>query len=164
MVLKKTIESPSNCKEIKPVHPKGNQSWGFVGRTYAKADTSILWLPEVKKWLIWKDPEAGKDLRQEEKEWQRMSWLDGITNLMDMSLSNLWPGSQVCYSPWGHRESDTAERLKCTEVNCCSMSGSNCCFLICIQISQEAGMVVWYYYLFKNFPHFVENHTVKVSG
>ena len=79
---------------------------------------------------------------------------------MDMSLSNLWPGSQVCYSPWGGAESDTTEWLKCTELDC-SMSGSNCCFLSCIEISQEAGMVVWYY-LFKNFPHFVE--TPRVEG
>ena len=82
MVLKNIFQSPSNCKEIKWMHPKENQSRRFIGRTDAEADTPILWPPDAKKWLIWKDPDAGKDLRQEEKEWQRMSWLDGITNSM----------------------------------------------------------------------------------
>ena len=67
MVLKKILESPLDCKEIKPVNPKGNQSWIFTGRTDAKAETPILWPPDVKNWLIWKDPDAGKDWRWEEK-------------------------------------------------------------------------------------------------
>ena len=66
VVLEKTLESPLDCKEIKPVHPKGDQSWIFSGRTDAKAETLILWTPDVKSWLIWKNPDAGKDLRQEE--------------------------------------------------------------------------------------------------
>ena len=61
------IESPLDCKEIQPVHPKGNQSWIFTGRTDAEAETPILWLQDVKNWLIWKDPDAGKDWGQEEK-------------------------------------------------------------------------------------------------
>ena len=65
VVLEKTLESPLDCKEIQPVHPKGNQSWIFIGRTDAEAETSILWPPEVKNWLTWKDPHAGKDWRQE---------------------------------------------------------------------------------------------------
>ena len=65
-VLEKTLESPLDCKEIQPVHPKGDQSWVFIGRTDAKAP--ILWPPDVKSWLIWKDSDAGKDWRQEEKE------------------------------------------------------------------------------------------------
>ena len=67
VVLEKTLESPLNCKEIQPFHPKGNQSWIFIGRTDAEAETPILWPPDAKSWLIWKDPDAGKDWGQEEK-------------------------------------------------------------------------------------------------
>ena len=67
VVLEKTLESPLDCKEIQPVHPKGKQSWIFTGRTDAEPETPILWLPDVKNWLIGKDPDAGKDWRQEEK-------------------------------------------------------------------------------------------------
>ena len=67
VVLEKTLESPLDCKEIKPVHPKEDQFWMFIGRTDAEAETPILWPPDVKSWLIWKDPDAGKDWGQEEK-------------------------------------------------------------------------------------------------
>ena len=67
VVLEKTLESPLDCKEIQPLHPKGNQSWVFIRRTDAEAETPILWPPDVKNWLIWKDPDAGKDWRREEK-------------------------------------------------------------------------------------------------
>ena len=83
VVLEKTLESPLDCKEIQPVHPKGNQSSIFIGRTDAKAETPILWPPDVKNWLIWKDPDAGKDWRQKEKrmtEDEMVGWhhlLDG---------------------------------------------------------------------------------------
>ena len=89
VVLEKTLKSPLDCKEIQPVHPKGNQSLIFVRRTDAEAETPILWPPDAKIWLIAKDPDAGKDGRQEERGWQRMRWLDGIIDLMDMSLSKL---------------------------------------------------------------------------
>ena len=67
VVLEKTLESPLDCKEIQPVHPKGNQPWIFIGRIDAEAETPVLWPPDGKNWLIWKDPDAGKDWRQEEK-------------------------------------------------------------------------------------------------
>ena len=67
VVLEKTLESPLDCKEIQPVHPKGDKSWVFIGRTDVEAKAAILWLADVKSWLIWKDPDAGKDWGQEEK-------------------------------------------------------------------------------------------------
>ena len=67
LVLEKTLESPLDCKEIKPVNPEGNQSWIFIGRTDLEAENPILWPPDVRNWLIWKDPDAGKEWRQEEK-------------------------------------------------------------------------------------------------
>ena len=88
VVLDKILESPLDCKEIKPVHPKGNQSWIFTGRTGAKAETPILWPADVKNWLLGKDPDAGKDWRQE-KGTTEDNMVDGITDLMDMSLSKL---------------------------------------------------------------------------
>ena len=77
------------CKEIKPVNPKGNQSWIFIGRTDAEAETSILWPPDAKNWLTGKDPNAGKDWRQEEKGTIEDKMVGCITNTMDMSLSKL---------------------------------------------------------------------------
>ena len=83
-------EDSWECKEIQPVHPKGDQSWGFIGRTDAEAETPVLWLPHAKRWLIGKDPDAGKDWGQEEKGTTEERWLDGITDLMDMGLGGLW--------------------------------------------------------------------------
>ena len=90
MVLEKTLESPLDCKEIQPVHSKGDQSWVFIVRTDAKAGTPILWSPYEKNWLIGKDSDAGRDWGQEEKGTTKDEMLDGITDSMDVSLSDLW--------------------------------------------------------------------------
>ena len=88
VVLEKTLESLLDCKEIQPVHPKGNQPWIFIRRTDAEAETPILWPPDAKNQLTGKDPDAGKDWRREENGMKEMRWLDGITEAMDMS--RLW--------------------------------------------------------------------------
>ena len=90
MLFKKTLESPLDCKEIQPVHPKGDQSWVFIGRTDAEAETPVLWPPDAKSWLIGKDPDAGRDWGQEEKGTTEDEVADGITNSMGMNLSKLW--------------------------------------------------------------------------
>ena len=89
VVLEKTLESPLDCKEIQPVHPKGNQSWVFIGRTDVEVEIPILWPPDVKSWLIWKDPDAGKDWGKEKKGMTENE-MDGITDSMDMGLGRLW--------------------------------------------------------------------------
>ena len=89
MVLEKTLESPLDCKEIQAAHPKGDQAWVFVGRTDAEVETPVLWPPHAKSWLIGKDPDAGRGWGQGEKGTTEDEMLDGITDLMGMSLSKL---------------------------------------------------------------------------
>ena len=121
VVLEKTLESPLDSKEIQPVHPKGNQSWIFTGRTDVEAETRVLWLPDVKNWLIGKDPDAGKDWRQEEKGttedetvgWHH--WLNGDEFEQAPGVGG-GQGSLACYSPWGPRQSDMTEGLNWTEL------------------------------------------------
>ena len=116
VVLEKTLESPLDCKEIQPVHPKGDQSWVFIGRTDVEAETLILWPPHAKSWLIGKDPDAGKDWRQEKKgmtEDEMVGWhhrLNGHGFGWTLGVGD-GQGGLVCCSPWGHKESDTTEQL-----------------------------------------------------
>ena len=90
VVLEKTLESPLDCKEIQPVHPKGNQSWIFIGRTDAKAETPILWPPDARTDSLEKTMMLGKIEGKRRRGWQRMRWLDGITDSMDIGLGGRW--------------------------------------------------------------------------
>ena len=110
-MLEKTVESPLDLREIKPVKPKGNQSWIFIGRTDDEAETPIVWPPDVKNWITEKRPWCWVNLKAEEERDDRMRWLDGITDLMDLSLSTLWELVLLCCSPLGCKESDTTEPL-----------------------------------------------------
>ena len=122
MVLEKTLVSPLDCKEIQPVHPKGAQSWVFIVRTDVEAETLILCPPDVKSWLIWKDPDAGKDWGQEEKGttenemvgWYH--WLNGHEFGQTPGVSD-GQGGPACCGPWGRKESDMTEWLNWTDVN-----------------------------------------------
>ena len=110
-VLEKTLESPLDCKEIQPVHPKGNQSWIFIERTDVEAETPILWPADAKSWLTVKDPDAGKDWRQEQKgttKDEMVGWhhgLDGHGFRWTPGVGD-GQGGLACCSPWGCKESD----------------------------------------------------------
>ena len=120
VVLEKTLESPLDCKEVQPVHSKRDQSWVFIGRTDAKAETPVLWPPDEKSWLIGKDFDAGRDWGQEEKGttedemagWHHrlygheFEWTPGVGD---------GQGGLACCDSWGRKESDTTERLNWTD-------------------------------------------------
>ena len=120
VVLEKTLESPLDCKEIQPVHPKGDQSWVFIRRTDAEAETLILWPPHVKSWLIGKDPDAGRDWGQEDKgitEDEMAGWhhqLDAHEFQWTLGVGDR-QGGLVCCDSWSPKELDTTERLNWTE-------------------------------------------------
>ena len=120
VVLEKTLKSPLDCKEIQPVHPKGDQPWVFIGRTDAEAETPKLWPPHVKSWLIGKDSGAGRNWGQEEKgttEDEMSGWhhrLNGHEFEWTLGVGD-GQGRLACCGSWGHKESDTTERLNWTE-------------------------------------------------
>ena len=122
VMLEKTLESPLDCREIQPVHPKGDQSWVFIGRTDVEVETPILWPPHAKSWLIGKDPDAGRDWGQEEKGmtedemvgWHHrlhghgFGWIPGVGD---------GQGGLACCGSWGRKESDMSEWLNWTELH-----------------------------------------------
>ena len=122
VVLEKILGNPLDCKEIQPVHPKADQSWVFIGRTDVEAETPIIWPPDVKSWLIGKDPNAGKNWGQEEKgttEDEMVRWhhrFDGHGFGWTLGVGD-GQGGLACYGSWGCKESDRTERLNWTELN-----------------------------------------------
>ena len=120
VVLEKTLESPLDSKEIQPVHPKGDQSWVFIGRTDVEAETQILWPPHGKSWLIWKDPDAGKDWGQKEKgmtEDEMVRWHHRLNRYgfgWTLGVGD-GQGGLACCGSWGRKESNTTEQLNWTD-------------------------------------------------
>ena len=120
VMLEKTLESPLACKEIKPVHPKGNQSWIFIGRTDAEAEAPILWPTDAKSQLTGKDPDAGKDGRREEgtTEIEMVGWHHWLNGHEFEQVPGEGQESLACYSPWAHKELNTTERLNNSKYCC----------------------------------------------
>ena len=143
VVLEKTLESPLDCKEIQPVHPKGDQSWVFIGGTDGEAETPVLWPPHVKSWLIGKDSDAGRDWGQEEKGmtedemagWHH--WLDAHEFEWTPGVGD-GQGGLACCNPWGCKESDTTERLNWTELKSPRNRWNIVCYLV---LEAEAFLV-----------------------
>ena len=153
VLLEKTLKGPLDCKEIQPVHPKGNQSWIFLGRTDAEAETPILWPPDVKNWLTGKDPDAGKDWRQEEKgtaehemvechHWLNRHEFEQAPGVGDEQ------GSLAGYSPWGHKDSDMTKWLNWTEQN---RSWQSFFFPLKDQIINMALQTTWFLFQLLSF-------------
>ena len=143
VVLEKTLESPLDCTEIQPVHPKGNQSWLFIGRTDVEAETPMLLPPDVKNWLIWKDPDSGKDWRQEngKTEDEMVHWVDNgptqWTWVWVNSRSWWWTGRP----PWGCKVLHMTERLNWTEAKGVTGLWSNkTLFITTATLVQDGGI------------------------
>ena len=118
-VVLQTLENPLDCKKMQSVHPKRDQSWMFIGRTDVESETPIIWPHDAKSWLIWNNPDAGKDWRWEQKGQQRIRWLDGITLnghefAWTLGVGN-GQGALACCGLWGRKKSNTTERLNWTE-------------------------------------------------
>ena len=147
--VEKTLQCPLDYKEIQPINPKGNQSWIFIGRTDAEAETPVLWPPDVKKWVIGKDPDTGKNWRQEEKGmtedemvgWHR--WLDGHEFEQALAVGN-GQGSLVCYSLWGYKVSDMTEWLNCSELITHSQVRQKLTFVTVWAVTQWWSHVTFY--------------------
>ena len=152
VVLEKTLESPLDCKEIQPVHSEGDQSWVF-GRTYAKAETPILWPPHAKSWLIWKDSDAGRIWGQEEKgttQDEMAGWhhqFDGHEFVWTPGVGVGQEGLACCNS-WGHKESDTTERLSWTELMALNKN------MFRMQLKCQTFMSKSVKEIYKSFPRF----------
>ena len=147
MVLEKTLESLLDCKEIQPVHCKGDQSWVFTGRTDVEAETPILCSLGEKIWLIEKDPDAGKNWRQEEKgtaEDKIVGWhyrLDGHGFGWTPGVGD-GQGGLVCYDSWGHKESDTTEWLNWTEYSPWGCKKSNMIMQLSLLLIFQSTMII----------------------
>ena len=116
---RRLLRVPWTARKSNQVHPEGDQSWVFIGRTDAEAETPILWPPDAKSWLIWKDPDAGKDWGQEEKGTTEVGWyqqLNGHEFGWTLGVGDE-QGGLACWDSWGHKESDTTEWLNWTELN-----------------------------------------------
>ena len=127
VVLKKTLEHSLDCKEIHPVHPKGNQSWIFIGRTHSEAKTPILWPSDVKNWLIGKDLNAGKDWREEKRmtEDEMVGWHHQLNRYEFEQTSGVGDGqgSLACCSPWGRKEWHLTDWLNWIgNINCITLT------------------------------------------
>ena len=154
-VLEKTRESPLDCKEIQPVHSKGDQSWVLIGRTDVEAEAPILYPHDTKSWLIWKDPDAGKDWRLEEKGTTAHEMVGGHHLLNGREFGQTpglgdGQGGLACCSPWVCKESDTTERLNWTDLDV-SSKFEEIALWQCTELPETFG----FRYLF-GFPHNVD--------
>ena len=149
-----------DCREIQPVHPKGDQSWVFIGRTDAEAETPVLWPPHVKSWLIGKDPDAGRDWGEEEKgttEDEMAGWhhgLDGHELEYTPGVGD-GQGGLACWDSWGRKESDTTERLNWTElkswksrIDCGTRVAASLFSLIYLILANELQEIWWQKYIY----------------